>query len=159
MRSRSIIFLSDRVSQISRVLPLVLQSQLLQQRDTDLHYDFLRHVGRWGSAENFVGQKSGIRSKDELIFHRKISVLSEFQRNYIKYLFKKYLVCALCYRCWATLTTSSLLFSRSKSASKWSHMASSSTRARFADRLLICSIFSSFALLSFPWQPGIIILF
>lgn len=83
---------------------------------------------------------------------------NRFPSHIVKYL-KKQLVCAFCYRCWATLTTSSLLFSRSKSASKWSRMASSSTRARFAGRLLICSIFSLFALLSFPWQPGIILFY
>lgn len=52
--SVSIILLLDRVSQVSRVLPLVLQSQLLQQRDTDLHYDLVRHVGRRGSLESLV---------------------------------------------------------------------------------------------------------
>lgn len=48
------------VLQISHLLPLVLQSQLLQQCDIDLHYDFLRLVGRRGSAEILIGQESGI---------------------------------------------------------------------------------------------------
>lgn len=55
------------VSQVSHLLSLVLQSQLLQQCDTNLHYDFLCHVSRRGSAECFVGQESGIliASKDK----------------------------------------------------------------------------------------------
>lgn len=67
----------DRVSQVPRVLPLVLQSQLLHQHDTGLHHDLLRHAGRRGPAENLLGQKSGKRSR------RKSESLSFSARNLI----------------------------------------------------------------------------